>query len=254
MSVRKTVAFAIGVAVCTGIVGTGCAQGPRTPSAQESRTPSSDAPRPAPPHPAAKAAPVRLLPGLGPAMQAKVPAATRQALVVRGATQDANRARAALYERDTGHGWRLVAGPWRAHNGLFGWTGEHWLGDLRTPVGVFGLSDAGGRLPDPGTRLPYDQDPLFHAEGTGHLGEPLEGSFDYVVAVDYNRVSGTTPLDETRPMGEARGGGVWIHVDHQGPTSACVSLSEAHMRALLRALDPARKPVVVMGPNAELSK
>ncbi|MEV5545849.1 hypothetical protein AB0L35_06855 [Streptomyces sp. NPDC052309] len=253
MPVRKTVVFAISAAVCTGALGGGCTQAPQSPS-QDHGTPSSAAPRPAPPRPAAPPPPVRLLPELGPAMQAQVPAGTRQALVVSGRTQEANQARAALYERDTGHGWRLVAGPWRAHNGLRGWTSDHWIGDLRTPIGVFGLSDAGGRLPDPGTRLPYDQDPLFRAEGTGHLGEPLEGSFDYVVAVDYNRVTGTTPLDETRPMGEAKGGGVWIHVDHQGPTSACVSLREDHMRALLRALDPERKPVVVMGPRADLSK
>ncbi|MEV2208231.1 arsenate reductase ArsC, partial [Streptomyces sp. NPDC047970] len=32
--------------------------------------------------------------------------------------------------------------------------------------------------------------------------------------------SGTTPLDAERPLGEERGGGVWIHVDHQGPTQA----------------------------------
>lgn len=90
--------------------------------------------------------------------------------------------------------------------------------------------------------------------GTGYLGEPLEGSFDYVVAIDYNRVPGTTPLDRTRPLGEDKGGGVWIHVDHDGPTNACVSLSEEHMRALLTALDPDKEPVVVMGPEEALAR
>ncbi|GJF25726.1 hypothetical protein SHO565_62900 [Streptomyces sp. HO565] len=47
---------------------------------------------------------------------------------------------------------------------------------------------------------------------------------------------------------------MWIHVDHGGPTNACVSLDEEHMRALLRALDPDRQPVVVMGPASALAQ
>ncbi|WP_077799943.1 L,D-transpeptidase family protein [Streptomyces sp. JHA26] len=252
MSVRKTLALASGAVICTGLLGTGCAsRTPDGPPAQSAspRPAQSASPRPAPAGPTA-----RPLPGLGPVMRARVPADTRQALVVRGPTSDANQAQVVLYERDPERGWQAVAGPWPAHNGLRGWTSDHSAGDLRTPVGVFGISDAGGRLPDPGTRLPYDQDPDFSATGTGHLGEDLEGSFDYVIAVDYNRVPGTTPLDNTRPLGEEKGGGVWIHVDHDGPTNACVSLEEEHMRTLLRALDPDRRPVVVMGPASELAR
>ena len=51
----------------------------------------------------------------------------------------------------------------------------------------------------------------------------------------------------------AEGGGIWFHVDHGGPTHGCVSLSRPHMRALLRALDPALHPVVVMGDAASLA-
>ncbi|MET9777579.1 L,D-transpeptidase family protein [Streptomyces sp. NPDC006367] len=243
MSVRKSLALMIGTVMSTGLLATGCAPGtPEGPSRPVS-------PRPAPPVPSA-----RPLPGIGPVMLARMPAGTRQALVVRGATEDANRAQVVLYERDRARGWQAVAGPWSAHNGLRGWTTDHSAGDLRTPVGVFGLSDAGGRLPDPGTRLPYDEDPEFAISGTGHLGEDLEGSFDHVIAIDYNRVPGTTPLDTTRPLGEDKGGGVWIHVDHGGPTNACISLDEQHMRELLLALDPDKDPVVVMGPAPELER
>ena len=105
--------------------------------------------------------------------------------------------------------------------------------DLKSPTGVFGLTDAGGRLADPGALLPYDEQPGFTVSGEGFFGEPLEGSFDYVVAINYNREPGTTPLDRTRPMGEERGGGIWIHVDHGGPTQGCVSLPENRMRQLL---------------------
>ncbi|MFE2440181.1 hypothetical protein [Streptomyces sp. NPDC059409] len=251
MTVRKALALVIGAVMCTGALATGCAREPAGgASSQDAHAPaSSAAPRPAPP----RSFP-RPLPGVGPAVRERLPAGTRQAVVVTGETEDSSEARVVLYEQYPGEGWRAVAGPWPAHNGLRGWTDDHEAGDLHTPIGVFGLSDAGGRLPDPGTLLPYDQDPAFSVSGTGYLGEPLEGSFDYVIAIDYNRVPGTTPLDKTRPLGEDKGGGVWLHVDHDGPTNACVSLSEEHMRTLLTTLDPDKEPVVVMGPEEVLAQ
>ncbi|MGC3000506.1 L,D-transpeptidase family protein, partial [Streptomyces sp. G35A] len=190
------------------------------------------------------------IPGVGPRMLAHVPADARQVLVVTGRGRDANRSEAVLYRR-TASGWR--AGPaWPARNALRGWTDDHRAGDLRSPIGVFTLSDAGGRLPDPGTALPYDQSPAFDAGGTGFAGEPLAGAFDHVIAIDYNRVPGTSPLDRTRPLGADRGGGIWLHVDHHGPTQGCVSLGKEHIRQLLRALDPRQHPVIVMGDAGSL--
>jgi L,D-peptidoglycan transpeptidase YkuD (ErfK/YbiS/YcfS/YnhG family) len=75
-----------------------------------------------------------------------------------------------------------------------------------------------------------------------------------VVAINYNRRPGTSPLDGDRPLGAGRGGGIWFHVDHGGPTHGCVTLSEEHMRDLLTTLDPALHPVVVMGDAASLAR
>ncbi|MFJ7065888.1 hypothetical protein [Streptomyces sp. NPDC101115] len=200
----------------------------------------------------ANRAPSRI-PGIGPRTYGRIPEGTTQVLVVSGDGIDGNIATAVLHERDAAGRWHRAAGPWTGHNALRGWTDDHVAGDLRSPTGVYRLGDAGGRLPDPGARVPYDQDEEFAVSGTGFLGESLEGSFDYVVAIDYNRVPGTTPLDKERPLGPERGGGVWIHVDHGGPTQACVSLPREDMTELLRALDPVREPVVVMGPAATLA-
>nr|WP_246586213.1 hypothetical protein [Streptomyces yatensis] len=201
------------------------------------------------PRPVAPAPP---LPGLGPRTWAEVPHRSRQVLVVTGHDRNAAVATAVLYEH-TGAGWRAGASR-PAHNALNGWTDHHREGDLRSPIGVHTLTDAGGRLPDPGTRLPYDRSGDFTAGGTGFEGEPLSGSFDYVVAIDYNRRPGTSPLDRTRPLGPDRGGGIWLHIDHGGPTRGCVSLGKGPMKELLRALDPAREPVVVMGDAASLER
>ncbi|MFE2354012.1 hypothetical protein [Streptomyces parvulus] len=254
MTVRKCLALVIGAVLCTGVLGTGCARQHADASLQDAHAPADPTARQASPLPAPPRHFPRPLPGVGPVMRDLIPAGTRQALVVTGENETSSQAEVVLYEQYPAQGWRAVAGPWPAHNGLRGWTEDHEAGDLHSPIGVFGLSDAGGRLPDPGSLLPYDQDPEFAVSGTGHLGEPLEGSFDYVIAIDYNRVPGTTPLDLTRPLGEDEGGGVWIHVDHGGPTNACVSLDEEHMRALLTAVDPDKEPVVVMGPREILAR
>ncbi|MFC8831469.1 hypothetical protein ACFT9I_39735 [Streptomyces sp. NPDC057137] len=196
----------------------------------------------------------REIPSLGPKTRSQIPEDSRQAVVVTGDAPDSNRATLVLYERDPVEGWRSVSDPWPAHNALKGWTDDHRQGDLRSPIGVFGLTDAGGRLPDPGTKLPYDRGPAFTVSGVGFEGEQLAGSFDHVVAINYNREPGTTPLDWTRPLGAAKGGGIWIHVDHGGPTQGCVSLPMGRLKELLRWLDPEKRPQVVMGDVSALGR
>ncbi|MFF4761236.1 L,D-transpeptidase family protein [Streptomyces sp. NPDC001292] len=190
--------------------------------------------------------------GLGPKTLAQIPSDARQLVLVTGHGKNSPRSTVVLYELGE-TGWQPGA-TWQAHNALKGWSDHHMGGDLRSPIGVFGLTDAGGLLRNPGTKLPYDHGYGFASPGTGFEGESLAGSFDYVVAINYNRRPGTTPLDWTRPLGASRGGGIWFHVDHGGPTHGCVSISETHMKELLRTLDPARHPVVVMGDAASLAR
>ncbi|MEU6356484.1 L,D-transpeptidase family protein [Streptomyces sp. NPDC047072] len=192
------------------------------------------------------------IPGLGPKTWAKVPADARQAVVVTGKGANSADSTVVLYQR-TENGWE-AGESWPAHNAFKGWTDHHNVGDLRSPIGVYSLTDAGGRLADPGSKLPYDRDDNFVVSGTGFEGEPLAGSFDYVIAINYNRKTGTSPLDWTRPMGAGRGGGIWLHVDHGGPTHGCVSIAKEHMKELLQTLDPALHPVVVMGDATSLGR
>ncbi|MGW1298125.1 L,D-transpeptidase family protein [Streptomyces sp. NPDC002533] len=225
-----------------GVPGQGAA-GPQSDAASALRASPSPTPTPAE------------IPGLGPETLAQIPTEARQAFVVTGEEVDAHRSSAVLYSRvDTAKGWEPVAGPWPAHNGMEGWTDHHVAGDLRSPTGVYTLTDAGGRLPDPGALLPYDEHPRFAVDGEGFFGEPLEGSFDYVVAINYNRTEGVSPLDRERPLGLERGGGIWVHVDHGGPTQGCVSVPEEQMEELLRTLDPAMNPVIVMGDAESLGR
>jgi L,D-peptidoglycan transpeptidase YkuD (ErfK/YbiS/YcfS/YnhG family) len=213
----------------------------------------SDAPRAdAPPDLLPAVVPAEI-PRLGPETRADLPEDSYQAVVATGRSRHSNRSTVLVYERDPVAGWQPVAGPWPAHNGLNGWTDDHDAGDRRSPIGVFGLTDAGGELRDPGSRLPYDRSYNYVISGTGFEDEPLEGSFGYVVAINYNRVPGHSPRHLGRPLGERKGGGIWLHVDHGGPTQGCVSLARPRMKELLRMLDPGKRPVVVMGDKASLA-
>ncbi|MEU4495581.1 L,D-transpeptidase family protein [Streptomyces sp. NPDC023998] len=210
-------------------------------------------PRPTPADTEATAASVPAqLPGLGPQTLAEIPKNARQVVLVTGRGKYSPKSQVVLYRR-TSAGWEPGA-TWPAHNAFKGWTDDHQAGDLHSPIGVFTLTDAGGLLDDPGTKLPYDQSRGFTIGGTGFEGEPLAGSFDYVVAINYNRKAGTTPRDWTRPLGADKGGGIWLHVDHGGPTHGCVSLARKHMKELLLTLDPDQQPLIVMGDADSLKR
>lgn len=188
------------------------------------------------------------IPDVGDRLQRAVLTDTSQVLTVYGNGKDSPDSTAVLFTKH-GNTWARAA-SWPAHNGKLGWTTDHHLGDKRSPVGVFTLTAAGGVLDDPGTALPYSQDESY--EAPRDWDESHWHDFDYVIAIDYNRVPGTPPDDAEQPEGEDKGGGIWLHLDHGSGTSACVSLSKEAMEYLLRTLDPARHPVVLMGDRADL--
>jgi L,D-peptidoglycan transpeptidase YkuD (ErfK/YbiS/YcfS/YnhG family) len=188
------------------------------------------------------------IPGVGDRLWKQVPAGSRQVVTVYGAGRDSADSTVVLYTKQ-GSAWKQ-ANSWTAHNGTRGWTTDHHEGDRRSPVGVFTLSDAGGVLDSPGAGLPYTRSAAFQAPH--YWKKAYWHDFDYVIAIDYNRVKGTSPNDPTRPQGQSRGGSIWLHMDHGSGTSACVSLPKPGMEYLLRTLDPEQHPVVVMGDTADL--
>ncbi|MFD6227243.1 hypothetical protein ACFWFZ_10215 [Streptomyces sp. NPDC060232] len=210
--------------------------------------------RPQPVDRAARDLPVRSplqgLTGISEQTRARIPAESRQLILVTGKAADSSESTATLYTRPAAGADWVKGESWPARNGARGWSAERTYGDLTSPQGVFALTDAGGLLsPPPGTRLPYDEDGGFVATGRGVNGESLVGSFDYVVAIDFNRRPGRSPLDPVMPDGEDKGGNIWLHVDHDGPSQGCVGIPKEAMRKILQTLDPAAKPVIVMGPE-----
>ncbi|GGO41660.1 hypothetical protein GCM10012287_00850 [Streptomyces daqingensis] len=190
------------------------------------------------------------VPGVGDALQRRIPEDARQVVAVYGKGEDSAEATVRLYVRE-GRTWREDR-EWPAHNGRKGWTGDHREDDKRSPVGVFTLTDAGGVLPAPDAKLPYTESSAFTPPP--YWPKKTRHDFDHVIAVDYNRVKGTSPLDPTRPQGKSKGGSIWLHMDHGSGTSGCVSISKSGMKYLLRTLDPEKNPAVVMGDKASLAR
>ena len=261
MSVRRgTLAAAL---LVTGVMLTGCASSPgRTTPAAAARSrarrrrprPRSGRPRrwAARPHGRGRVVAARI-PGLGRKIRAEISPKTSQAVVVTGDGPNSNRSEAVVDQREVKTGWQPVSAVWPAHNALRGWTHHHLLDDLRSPVGVFGLTDAGGSLADPGSQLPYHRSTGFEVGGRGS-----KVSRSPVPSTMSSRSTTTVspalpPLNGIQPLGAARGGGIWLHVDHGGPTHGCVSFPpEARLKQLLGWLDPAKHPVVVMGGRGVL--
>lgn len=187
--------------------------------------------------------------GIGPRTWSHVPGSAQQIILVQGEGWGSSHNTVSLWQFSDGS-WQRVA-QWSGHNGERGWSSDHYAGDMHTPTGVYTLHDAGGRLPNPGTRLSYQYSRSIYALG-GHSanGASRAHLFDYVVAIDYNRVPGSAPTDQRRPMGYYRGGGIWFHVTDGNWTAGCVSNPENDMRLTERWLDPAAHPVIVMGPSS----
>jgi L,D-peptidoglycan transpeptidase YkuD (ErfK/YbiS/YcfS/YnhG family) len=190
----------------------------------------------APPAPPAWAAPL---------LSGNIPAASSQVIIVRSPSPSSTTNTVSLWTR-AGTGWREDGTQMPGHDGEGGWSAHRSAGDLRTPLGVYSLTYAGGRLPNPGTREPYEHSSSYFYTAGRFLGHSTFGVFDYVVAIDFNRVPGSPVSSTNKPNGPQSGGDVWLHVDNGAPTLGCVTVPRSDMAAILKWLDPSQHPVIVL--------
>jgi L,D-peptidoglycan transpeptidase YkuD (ErfK/YbiS/YcfS/YnhG family) len=162
------------------------------------------------------------------------------------------------YERD-GDGWKQVFGPWPASLGGSGFAPPDAKreGDGRTPSGAYGFDFLFGVLGDPGVKFPYrgitgpqivwDDDPgspLYNqwvdtaTQTPGPSPEPMYNTpaYNYGAVIAYNAA-------RTPGLGSA----IFLHVSTGGSTEGCVALPQGELLDVLRWLDPAQQPRIVMG-------
>lgn len=164
------------------------------------------------------------------------------------------------WNRAPGGGWLRFGSAISAHVGSDGLTTQPSETKSATPIGSFTLTQAFGALANPGTPLPYFQTdsadwwisqsgPLYnthqHCSGgcSFSQGDPNEHlaaitpQYNYAVVIDYNRF----------PVTQGAGSAFFLHVSDGGATAGCVSVPQSTLVTLMRWLDPAAHPRILIG-------
>lgn len=167
--------------------------------------------------------------------------------------------------------WELKNGRWQCpfapmdgvigRNG-FAPPGEKREGDGRTPAGIFPLGTVFGYEPSLPTRMPYRQatvDDLWiddvHADDYNRWvrrGTTKASSFERMRRADDLYKYGIIVEYNTNPVIKGYGSAIFFHL-WRGKgisTAGCIALSEEDLIRILKWLDPAARPLVVMGTKA----
>jgi L,D-peptidoglycan transpeptidase YkuD (ErfK/YbiS/YcfS/YnhG family) len=147
-----------------------------------------------------------------------------------------------------------------AHLGSDGLSSHPSEDKSATPIGSFTLTQAFGALANPGTKLPYvhtddgdwwisEPGPLYntHQRCSGGCaftqGDPNEHlraitpQYDYAVVIDYNRF----------PVQQGAGSAFFLHVTDGSATAGCVAIPQSRLVSIMKWLDPAADPRIVIG-------
>ena len=161
--------------------------------------------------------------------------------------------------------WELRGGTWApvlttpARVGAAG-IGVASEGVARTPAGTWRMTEAFGRIGDPGTALPYrgvDGDDWWVGDvRSPRYNEyaqcaPRTCPFDerasenlYAIGAVYDLA---VVLDYNRPGVPGAGSAFFLHIANSSATGGCVAVDRASLTALLRWLRPDANPVISIG-------
>jgi L,D-peptidoglycan transpeptidase YkuD (ErfK/YbiS/YcfS/YnhG family) len=195
-----------------------------------------------------------------------LPAGTRQVVVVHSAGYAATTATVETFQKVDG-GWRPALRAMTGRIGMRGFTDHKVEGDLATPTGVYAIgATMYGIAADPGVRYRYHRlvagdywdenaaspgyNSFVHGPDPGAGSEALwrtAPQYTYLAVINYN-----IPAVVAKPP---RGSGIFLHKIHPGyATAGCVALPGADLVSVLRWLDPAAAPRVVMAPRQVLGR
>jgi L,D-peptidoglycan transpeptidase YkuD (ErfK/YbiS/YcfS/YnhG family) len=194
--------------------------------------------------------------------------AARQLLTVEAAQSSSVIATVEIWQREAGC-WQPAGGPWTAFIGRNGFSDHHREGDGTTPTGIYGIGpEMYGNALNPGTAYPYhrlvcgdwwDEDPTSPQYNTfQHVpcgqAPPFGGSSEALWTETSVYPSFAVIEYNAHPVIAYAGSAIFLHADIGAPTSGCVALPRAQLDRVLRWLAPGRRPAVVMGPAAEITR
>jgi L,D-peptidoglycan transpeptidase YkuD (ErfK/YbiS/YcfS/YnhG family) len=191
-----------------------------------------------------------------------LPANTTQVVIVHGDSYSTTYATLEAYQKSGGH-WQLAFPPMAARIGQRGFTDTPAEGTPATPTGVYPFgATLYGNSPDPGAHYPYHRlvvgdywdenadsptyNTFVHGANPGGPSEPLWESptaYSYFAFIAYNV-----------PAIPGKGSAIFLHQSLDKSTAGCVALPQADLLRVLRWLNPAAHPRIVLGPDSVLSR
>jgi L,D-peptidoglycan transpeptidase YkuD (ErfK/YbiS/YcfS/YnhG family) len=217
-------------------------------------------------------------------------AGAKQLIVVTGKSRTSTYATAYTYQLSAdGRTWKakFAAMPARVGYAGWAWAAQRVQDTGTTPIGTFRITTAFGIQPNPGTKVKYTRvdgndywvgdnkdaktynlfQPSASAKRTWRKGEAerlasYPTQYAYSAVIDFNRPAASTvtwnsakgQYVTSKPANTKRGSAIFLHVNGSGSTAGCVSLRRADMVAVLKWLDPALAPRIVMAPAADIGK
>jgi L,D-peptidoglycan transpeptidase YkuD (ErfK/YbiS/YcfS/YnhG family) len=189
----------------------------------------------------------------------------QQVIVVDAPNAASSIATLSTFEND-GAGWYEVFAPMPARAGVSGWIAgpDRHEGDGATPEGIYAIgSTMYGTDANPGTLYPYhqlvcgdwwDEDSSSPDYNTfQHVSCGTQPSFagdSEALWTEGNAYPSMAVIDYNTPASGPIGSGIFLHSDIGEATQGCVSLPYADLIQVLKWLNPARHPVIVMGPDS----
>lgn len=163
--------------------------------------------------------------------------------------------------------WSIVLGPIPAGIGKNGFAapGKKLEGDGKSPIGIFKLGHLFSYQDAVITKMPYSQTTsddkwIDHPESADYnqhvRGQTSAKSYEnlklnsdhykYCMVIEYN----------TNPVIKGKGSAIFFHLrmSTDEATTGCVAVSEPEMLQILKWLDPAKHPMIIMGSMDDLIK
>lgn len=212
----------------------------------------------------------------------------RQLIVVNATSWSTSQATLRRYEK-TAAGWQQVGVALPARIGRSGFTpaAEREQGSGESPAGTFTITQTFGAFSQPGMKIPYlkfdgddfwpydPQDPATYNvlqtnrsasarwRNDGNWSERFVdygAVYHFGAVINFNTPSWTyfnsrNNEREAAPRARsntARGGGIFLHASSSRATAGCVSVDYWETRRIIRWLDAAKKPRIVMAPTSWL--
>ncbi|HVB91380.1 MAG TPA: L,D-transpeptidase family protein [Acidimicrobiales bacterium] len=189
----------------------------------------------------------------------------RQVITVDAANSGSTMATISTFQND-GSGWYQVFNSMPAVNGVNGWIPgpQRSEGDGATPEGIYAIGPTMyGVNPGPGTQFPYHQ--LVCGDWWDEdAASPTYNTFQHVACgtnppfagasealwTEGNAYPSMAVINFNTPSTGPIGSAIFLHATIGGFTQGCVSLPLSDLTEVLRWLNPALHPVIVMGPDS----